>query len=72
MESTNKSDHTLADLQQIFPNLKPSTLDYLVREGLIACRRYGRGQLRRYPLEAVEQIKSWFEARSKERSNREQ
>ncbi len=52
---------TFADLKKIFPDLRPSRLDYLVREGLVQCERNGHGRLRRYPPEAVELIRSYLE-----------
>lgn len=51
---------TFADIKRRFPNLKPSRLDYLVRENLVTCIRSGRGRPRLFPHAAIEQIKSYM------------
>ena len=48
---------TSIDLMKIFPDLRPSQLDYLVRDRLVQCERNGKGHSRRFPPEAVEQIR---------------
>lgn len=52
---------TIDDIRKQFPSLRPSRLDYLVREGLIECERHGRGQPRFYPPEAVNQIRVYLD-----------
>ncbi len=34
---------TFADIKKRFPNLRPSRLDYLVRDGLVECQCSGHG-----------------------------
>lgn len=54
---------TFSEIKKMFPELRPSRLDYLVREGLVQCERAGQGRLRFYPPEAIEQIRSYLDRR---------
>lgn len=56
----NRKILTLADIKEKFPDLRPSQLDYLVRERIITCIRNGRGKPRLFPPEAAKQIKSYL------------
>ncbi len=52
---------TFREIKKRFPGLKPSRLDYLVREGLVECQCYGQGQPRLYPLAALDQIQAYLD-----------
>lgn len=52
---------TFKDIKKRFPSLKPSRLDYLVREGLVECRCNGQGRPRLYPLQALDQIQAYLD-----------
>ncbi len=52
---------TFADIKKRFPNLRPSRLDYLVRDGLVECQCSGHGWPRLYPPEALDQIRVYLD-----------
>ncbi len=51
---------TFKEIQAHYPELKPSRLDYMVREGIIECVRRGRGHPRLYPPRSLDQIKAYL------------
>lgn len=60
VELMNKTTLTIADIKKHFPGLRPSQLDYMVRERIVSCIRSGRGRPRLFPPEAVKQIESFL------------
>ena len=53
--------HTTKQLLEQFPELKPSMLDYLVREGIVSAVRRGRGINRLYDDRCFEQIRNYLQ-----------
>ena len=51
------------EIQKRFPKIRPSRLDYLVREGLVDCEQFGHGLPRLYPPEAISQIQKYLNRR---------
>jgi len=47
---------TTGQLLELFPNLRPFDIDYLVRNRIIPCIKSGRGNPRKFPPEAVKII----------------
>ena len=39
-------------------------VEHLIRAGRLPVERYGRGNERRFPLEAIEMVKTWLERKS--------
>lgn len=56
----NRQFLTFEDIRKRFPSLRPSRLDYLVRERLVECACHGRGKPRLYPPKAIEQIRLYL------------
>ena len=49
-----------SEIMDRFPGLRPSQLDYLVRERLVDCEKNGHGLPRRYPQVAIEKIRQFL------------
>lgn len=60
MRNENERYYKLADLLELFPALKPSTIDYLTREKHISCIRFGKGRPRRFPSQAIDEIRAYL------------
>lgn len=53
--------YNLTDLLKLFPGLKPSLVDYLVREGHVtSCIRSGKGRPRRFSEQAIDEIRAYL------------
>jgi len=57
--------YTTQQLLELFPELKSSTIDYLVRDKIISAKRRGRGLTRLYDEECLSKIQSFLDKRKK-------
>ena len=63
MGSNNEKKMTYEDILARYPSLKPSTLDYLVRNRIVRAIQRGRSLPRIYTQESLEDIESWLRKR---------
>jgi len=59
----NPFHYTTQQLLELFPELKPSTIDYLVRDRIISAKRRGRGLTRLYDEECLSKIRQFLNKR---------
>ena len=64
MDSNSNKEYSLAEVLEMFPVLKPSRLDYIVRERIVTgVKRQGRGAPRVFSAQGIEEIRSYLERR---------
>lgn len=65
MNPNSNKEYNLSEVLEMFPTLRPSHLDYMVRERIVqGVRRQGRGAPRVYTEQGIEEIRSYLERRS--------
>jgi len=71
MTSNSKKEYGLSEVLAMFPVLKPSRLDYMVRERIVTgIRRQGRGAPRVFSERGIEEIQAYLERRRAWREER--
>jgi len=63
MENTNKVSMTCSDILKIYPTLKPSTLDYLIRNRIVRVIQRGKSLFRIYTQDSITDIEAWLKKR---------
>jgi len=63
MEKTNETLITCKEILSKYPTLKPSTLDYLIRNQIVRVIQRGKSLFRIYTQDSISDIEAWLKKR---------
>ena len=61
MKPLLKRNLTTQEILKLYPTLKPSTLDYLIRNGVVTVFKYGKGIPRSFTEGSLTEIENWLQ-----------